>query len=273
MYVRTDCSSCEHKRWEDNWSSKLERARTFLAELIEKHMPGVNEISALVKELDDLYYMASWDARNMASHAFKKSVARVDISDHSIARSPLTQEVRPEDVVDPKEKEKKWTDMDENDNDGDYIASTDPIHPVSTDYSHPLDDDDGSWILQHISPGATEISGDGEVALDFDQDGWSWNNDDSENSVSMIAACQEEDTMPTVDSNHLITWEPEAEMSSMATDITMDGLSIREKLEKEQIELIIEAFWTVVDKSTDTDQQLQPCPLRLPYKSTHQYSG
>ncbi|KAI4653603.1 hypothetical protein J4E93_001369 [Alternaria ventricosa] len=239
------------------------RARLFLAKLTEKRMPGVDEISTLVRELDEQYYVASWDARNMQipSHSFKKSVARVSITYHQTARSPLTQEVRPEDVVDPKKHMKDWTEMDEDDYDGDYVASTDPIHPVSTDYSHPLDDDDGSWILNHFSPEEMEsAAGD----LNFDQSGWSWDNNDNVNDsdsdsekggTPMIAKSQEENTTSQTGDDDLTAWGPEASASSMLSKISMDGLSVEQKRAKEQKELIIDAFWVVVNESTEPQRQ------------------
>ncbi|KAH6878218.1 hypothetical protein BKA58DRAFT_90911 [Alternaria rosae] len=261
VYVQTDCSSCEHKLWESNRESKLGRARSFLAKLTEKRMPGVDEISTIVRELDEQYYMASWDARNMQIplHSFKKSVARVSITDHQTARSPLAQEVRPEDVVDPKNHVKDWTEMDENDYDGDYIASTDPIHPVSTDYSHPLDDDDGSWILNHFSPEEMETEA---ADLDFDQNGWSWDNNDHSNDkdsdkgrIPLLAKSQEENTTSQIGRNDLIAWGPEASASSMLLKISMDGLSMEQKHAKEQKELITGAFWVVVNEFTELQRQ------------------
>jgi len=224
-------------------------------------MYGVEDITALVKGLEEQYYVASWDARNMQipSHAFKKSVARVSITYHQTARSPLTLEVRPEDVVDPKKHNKDWTEMDANDYDGDYIASTDPIHPVSTDYSHPLDDDDGSWIFNHFSPEEMEpTAGD----LDFDQNGWSWddsehaNDDDSEKGeIRVVAKSQEENTTSQIGHNDLIAWGPEASASSKLWEISMDGLSMEQKHAKKQKELIIDAFWVVVNESKEPQRQ------------------
>ncbi|KAI4629795.1 uncharacterized protein J4E87_002982 [Alternaria ethzedia] len=225
-----------------------------MAKLIEKRMAGVDEISTLVRELDEQYYVASWDARNMqiSSHAFKKSVART-------ARSPLTQEVRPEDVVDPKKHNKDWTEMDANDYDGDYIASTDPIHPVSTDYSHPLDDDDGSWIFNHFSPEEMEpTAGD----LDFDQNGWSWDNSDHANDsdsekggIRVVAKSQEENTTSQIGDNDLIAWGPEASASSKLSKISMDGLSMEQRHAEEQRKIIIDAFWIVVNEPTESQRQ------------------
>jgi len=261
VYVQTDCSPCEHKLWESNWECKLGRARAFLIKLTEKQMHGVEDITALVKELEEQYYVASWDARNMQipSHAFKKSVSRVSITYHQTARSPLTQEVRPEDVVDPKKHNKDWTEMDANDYDGDYIASTDPIHPVSTDYSHPLDDDDGSWIFNHFSPEEMEpTAGD----LDFDQNGWSWDNSDNatdndseKGGIRVVARSQEENTTSQIGDNDLIAWGPEASASSKLSRISMNGFSMEQKHAEEQRKIIIDAFWVVVNEPTEPQRQ------------------
>jgi len=261
VYVQTDCSSCEHKLWESNWESKLGRARAFLIKLTEKQRHGVEDITALVKELEEQYYVASWDARNMQipSHAFKKSVARVSITYHQTARSPLTQEVRPENVVDPKKHNKDWTEMGANDYDGDYIASTDPIHPVSTDYSHPLDDDDGSWIFNHFTPEEMEpTAGD----LDFDQNSWSWDdsdhandNDSEKGGIRVVDKSQEENTTSHNGDNDLIAWGPEASVSSELWKISMDGLSMEQKHAEEQRKIIIDAFWVVVNERTEPQRQ------------------
>jgi hypothetical protein len=221
-------------------------------------MPGLNEISTLVKELEEQHYVASWEARNMQipPHAFKKSVARVGISDHQTAPSPLKQEVRPEEVVDSrKEHVKDWTEMNEDDYDGDYVASTDPIHPVNTDYSHPLDDDDGSWILNHFSP-EEMVSPVGD--LDFDQNSWSWDDNDNDSNKginSMLAASQEENTTSQIGDNDLLAWGPEATIPSISTDISMRCSDIKERLGREQKELIIETFWSVVNECVQIKEQ------------------
>lgn len=266
VYIQTDCSPCEHRIWESNWESKLERARTFLAKLIEKRMRGVDEISTLVRELNEQYHVACWDARNMPLHAFKKSVARVNVSDHKTARSPLIQEVRPEDVVDPKERMKDWSEMDENDYDGDYIASTDPIHPVSTDYSHPFDDDDGSWILNHFSQEEMDASSNGDVVLDFDHDGWSWDNNDNEKSTTTtFNTTQEDDPTTRISNDNLIPWNPEATTPPTLTETSTKDLHIKEKLKQEHTELIIKAFALFVHSSTNSKS---PQPEHLPENIT-----
>jgi len=231
LNIQSDCSSCEHRTWESGWISKLARAATFLAKLREKRLPGANEVSALVEDLETKYQAASWDARHMASHAFKKSVTRVGVTHHTTARSPLQQELHPEDVVDAGRK-KQWTDMKEQDYDGGYIASTDPIHPVHTDYSHPWDDDNGAWILNHLS--AEELASQNEdVSLDLDHHHWNWDTDAHANNFSSEPAHWSTGTNALIASSSLAQAHEEA---------------VRE----DQIQQVIQAFWEVVNNTANT---------------------
>jgi hypothetical protein len=151
----------------------------FLTIFHQRAMPGVEEIAVLVESLEAEYAIASWHTRTMFAHASRPSVTRVKHSWHEKAASKLPQEVRPEDIIENKAKE--WTEMDDHDYDGNYEASTDPIHPVSTDYSHPLDDDDGAWILQHLSDIDVAYA-DNSAGFDVESGhGWSW---DEDNNVS-----------------------------------------------------------------------------------------
>ncbi|EAT78810.2 hypothetical protein SNOG_13786 [Parastagonospora nodorum SN15] len=191
IYLQIECDRCQHTAWEDTWKLKLERANAFLAKLQQRDMTGFEEVAALVKDLDAEYATASWNTRTMFAHGPKPSVTRVKHSYYEKAASKLPQEVRPEDVVVKADKE--WTEMDDLDYDGNYEASTDPVHPVSTDYSHPLDDDDGAWILEHLSEAGVVQTPDA-INLDFENGhGWSWGEDNSDPEVQTSAdAWQEE---------------------------------------------------------------------------------
>lgn len=219
-------------------------------------MPGVQEVAALVKGLEAEYATASWNTRTMFAHGPKPSVARVKHSYYEKAASKLPQEVRPEDIVDKTEKE--WTEMEDHDYDGNYDASTDPVHPVSTDYFHPLDDDDGAWILEHLSgAGAVEMA-DGDN-LDFENGhGWSWGEDNSDPEAQSSAdAWQEEVAKPfegtrsshstEKSDNTLTTWGPEANGPVSTAIIQLNGLTRREEERKARIEQVIAKYWSVVN--------------------------
>jgi hypothetical protein len=59
IYLRIQCGPCQHTTWEAEWKLKLERANTFLTKLRQRNLPGVEEITALVKELEAEYTTAS----------------------------------------------------------------------------------------------------------------------------------------------------------------------------------------------------------------------
>ncbi|KAF2027607.1 hypothetical protein EK21DRAFT_71615 [Setomelanomma holmii] len=177
IHLGVECGPCQHRAWEGAWKLTLERANKFLEKVQQRDMPGVTEIGALVKELEVKYASASWDTRNMFAPEVKPKVSRVKHSWYEKLPSPLPHEVLPEDVVDFKAKQ--WHEMDEHDYDGNYVASTDPVHPVTTDYSHPLDDDDGSWILQHISLEEVQAAASDEW-MDFNKGSqWTWDDSDT----------------------------------------------------------------------------------------------
>ncbi|CAO2651627.1 Nn.00g041970.m01.CDS01 [Neocucurbitaria sp. VM-36] len=234
----------------------------------EHSMPGMEEVGGLVTELENQYTMDSWEARNMFAQARKSSVARVAISEYRRAASPLVQEVRPEDVV-VADRRKEWADMDENDYDGNYVASTDPIHPVNTDYSHPWDDDVGSWVLNHLSPEELEAPSP-DTIVDLDKSSWSWEDAcPPEETKSKPTAMTRKEKNPVIvndqlmadrdsreDVECLVAWGPEAKATSSTGQINMDDVK-REDVRKGRIKEVIDAFWTTVNADLSVEQPRQ----------------
>jgi hypothetical protein len=259
-----DCDRCQHIAWEDAWKLKLERANTFFAKLQQRDLPGVEEIAALVKELEEEYVTASWNTRTMFAHGPKPSISRVKHQYYEKAASKLPHEVRPEDVVEKTEKE--WTEMDDLDYDGDYEASTDPIHPVSTDYLHPLDDDDGAWILQHLAEadGAELHAND----VDFNNGhGWTWVEDECTSNAQSNMNAWPEATMDQADEmisirsaanteTTLMAWGPEADASISIGKVHLNGRGKGDQ-DKEKTEELIKSFWSIVNHiGSISEQQL-----------------
>ncbi len=97
--------------------------------------------------------------------------------------SLLINEVLPADLdTYPGDAKKNWFDMKEDEYNGDYVASTDPLHPVCTEYPDLMDESDmsGRWVFQHDDAADEQEdevwSADGEGAFEFDSsaNGWSW---------------------------------------------------------------------------------------------------
>jgi len=266
IYLQIECDRCQHTAWEDAWKLKLERAKTFVAKLQQRDIPGVEEVAALVKELEAEYATASWNTRTMFAHGPKPSVTRVKHTFYKKAASRLPQELRPEDIVDKTDKE--WTEMEGHEYDGNYEASTDPVHPVITDYSHPLDEDDGAWILDHLSEAGVVEMPDGDH-FDFENGhGWSWGEENTDPEPQTTAEkWQEEVAKPAEgtgtgqtaenNDNTLMAWGPEANASLSTATIQLNGMTRREEEHKAKIEQVIATFWSVVNQNVPSTG-LQP---------------
>jgi hypothetical protein len=201
----------------------------------------------------------------MFSHVSKKSVARFSVSDHSRVRSPLLQEVRPEDIP---ERAKEWTRMDEQDYDDDYVASTDPIHPVTTDYSHPLDDDDGKWILKIFSPKKLETQAQAAVAVDFDNHAWSWGENTNDQETNEVTTEWKEENSDDntgqwdTANGGLIAWGPDADVTPTSAVLNMSGLKDEAMIRNDRTQKVVRAFRNAVnnmdDDVNDFQQSLRP---------------
>lgn len=232
-------------------------------------MPGMEEVRGLITELEDQYTLESWETRNIFAPARKPSVTRAAISEYERAPSPLVHEVQPEDIIEA-DGRKEWADMDENDYDGNYCASTDPIHPVDTDYSHPWDDDDGSWVLNHLSPEELEAPSP-DIIVDLDRSSWSWGNAcSSEGTKSTLTAMKQKGKGHVSDNEQqmadrdlgkdvecLVAWGPEANATSSTRQINMDSISRAVDARTGRVEEVINAFWTTVNATSNGEQQVQ----------------
>jgi hypothetical protein len=268
IYLRIECGPCQHKTWEDEWRLKLERANTFLTKLHQHNLPGVEAVTALVKELEAEYATASWDTRNMFAHAPKPSVTRVQYSHYERKASKLPQEVRPEDIVDKRTKE--WAEMELHEYDDNYEASTDPIHPVSTDYSHPLDDDDGAWILQHLSP--EDVAGTQfDSGLDFNNTDHGWNWDGNSSNLEIEEAKDEWQPQDTILDHEetgkhpsdetgtgLVARGPDTLVSSAATTFISTATTAQDEDDRARVAQVIETFWSVVNHNIAAEDHPAP---------------
>jgi hypothetical protein len=259
IVFQVPCCKCQHKEWERTWHVNRKTARSFLDKLTEKNLPGVYEIRVLVEQLEARYKQESW---NLSFFGPKPSVGRVNYSEYRRAISPLPQIVRPQDIVDSQIK--AWVDMDDNDYDPDYIASTDPIHLVSTDYSHPLDGDDGSWIAQQFSPEDLEAP-QGHSGIDFLNDNpWGENTVGNTQGIAHgdIESTEQDTKEPedapeqhipegvAFDDAKLFAWGPEAGAHSSLSKVQLDSTSTGTAEEQEEKVLqVIQAFWSLVDRS------------------------
>lgn len=244
----------------------------------------MGEVARLVEELEKEYAQAAWDSRNSFAHSTRRCISRVAVgSTYQYTRSPLKQECLAEDVVEPV-KEKEWAEMEEEEYDGDYVASTDPMHPVSTEYTHPLDDDDGGWIVEFLISGGEGETQSVEEVGNLEASPWSWGDGESGDGTAAVevgndktekARCDSAVSLPGDDayqtgSQTLMAWGPEADEKSSSGEVTMSGLATLD----DRIAATIQAFWAVVNDISGPPAQLQQRltssgPPSSDYRSQH----
>ncbi|KAF2477396.1 uncharacterized protein BDR25DRAFT_364186 [Lindgomyces ingoldianus] len=95
----TACGSCLRQEWEAPWISKLNKAKTFLARLIEKDLPGQYSVAEHIEQISKDYDAAAWKIRDHFP-SDKVSIQRASMGQKVNKKSPLSNEVQPEEVLD-----------------------------------------------------------------------------------------------------------------------------------------------------------------------------
>ncbi|KAF1917260.1 hypothetical protein BDU57DRAFT_536966 [Ampelomyces quisqualis] len=268
--LRMDCGACQHQAWEDAWKLKLARARCFLAKTQQKDMPGTEEIAKLVNDLEEVYTTESWKAGNTFANVPKPRIPRVQHTRYQKKSSNLRQEVAPDDVVE-KTADKDWSELNAEDYDGDYVASTDPLHPVNTTY-------DTLWGQGY--PGrcdddqAAESEGYDGGTWNENDSGWDWGDESSEQKNTHEEWHTEDATPDTNLDNpiprtthkphtppHLPAHRTETEQSTSSTTLQPHNASPSQDQppHAQRILQTIHTFWSVVNA-----HPTPPAPLHQP---------
>ena len=234
----------------------------------------MQEIAILLHTLEDEYTSASWTARHVfAPPPSRSRIPRVPSTDFKRISSPLVQEVQPDDVV-LRPPSKQWIDMDHDDYDGDYVASTDPLHPVCTEYVDLMghDTDDDSWVGNHLAL-ADEI---GSLSVDdgVDVNGtkwvWSEEKDDTGGARNCFEGIEERGSdyvsgrvselldptslaaMPDIMPGHLNAASP----PPLGQETCSDELEDEQIILAAQVRQAVEAFWKAVNGDASVGRQL-----------------
>lgn len=244
-----NCGPCQHQAFEDAWKHKLRLAEAFLEKLKEKDFPGVQEVAALVEQLKDEFNTATWDTRALFPHAHKERTVRVSLGHFEKTPSPLRREVLPEDIPEPPEV--IGPDHPDYEYDWDYVASTDPIHPVDTDYAHPLDEVDPGWMLNHLSPEEFEQCGEG-VGFDANEANTAWISSLGEPNIGSTDWGEDtsdwapETAAPSrsnIDPNQALERSTRATPANSQIEICTQD----KHLVAESVEMVIHEFWSLVN--------------------------
>lgn len=240
-----NCGPCQHQTFEDGWKRKLSMAELFLKKLRERQHPGVQEVTALVEQLKDEFNTSTWDTRVLFPHAHKERAVRVTLGYFEKMPSPLRNEVLPEDIPEP-------TDVigpehPDYEYDWDYVASTDPIHPVDTNYAHPFDEVDPSWMLNHLSPEEFEQCGEG-VGFDINEANTAWA--DSLEDLNLSSTDWGEDTVQWTEpapSNIDLSQASKRPTRATASKSHIKTCTQDEHLLAERADMVIHEFWRLVN--------------------------
>jgi hypothetical protein len=249
----------------------LDRAIAFRDRL--KGLPGAEEVARLVKDLEQEYENAAWDINKMFPDARSQNVGRVPCMPEKTKElrrmrmaSLLKHEVQPHEVVLTEEKhESGWIDNGD-DNLEDFVASTDPVHPVCTDYTHPLDNDDGSWMLEHFTAEELRSSAaDNDFVTDHSLNNWGWGNetaaaeaiDETNTARNSEGTPWNGDTTDASDTTKLTPWGPDANTCASSAQLGLNGIRTAQDENNTVIEETIKAFWRVVNSLPQVDADNQ----------------
>lgn len=258
--IPTDCGPCQHQSFENRWKRKLSLARNFLETIREKNFPGVTEVAVLVEQLEQEFDTASWGSRALFPHLHGEKKERINLGYFEKKPSPLRCEVRPEDVCEPEES--MHPDHPDYEFDWDYVASTDPLRPVDTNYAHPTDDMDHNWMPDDLTSEEGEKSGTegGFDASDMERK-WtdnleephaftlSWGDDGSDWDLNITV---------TASPPHNTLWAADPEAHAIATTTRNDLTSDNETVRQARVDMIIHEFWTLVNEEDPCDQSREP---------------
>jgi len=249
-----NCGECEQTEWEDAWRERLDRARRFLAGLAG--LPGRDQVLEEIKNLESEYSRDAWNLRQKFPPIHKKLIGRV-APGGARGTSKLRIELQPEEIsLDGK------TNEIEAEEDEDTLESTDPFHPITLDYSHPLDNSDNSWVEEYLAQKEAEIPQAPNMGFEPEPDTWSfWNKHISEDHLDNGTNT---DGPGVSHAPSLMAWGLDAENPASSNSIGMNGLRTEDsKPTGEQVEDVLRAFWNAVNGSaTQPQNTLQSEGLR-----------
>lgn len=182
------CSVCSREVWTSRWQSRLERAERFYNGMVERKLPGAEHVSHLVQQLNKDYDFETWKLKDTLPPDEREKPKRVVPAATSWSKppsSPLKREVLPEEVVLPVVPEA----VDYGDDD-DYVRSTDPLHPVSTNYEIISAGIDDAYLETLLAGDTGEIAGDEQDEHVSFGTAWDWNDEaqDPTDSVEEAAS-------------------------------------------------------------------------------------
>ncbi|OAK97030.1 hypothetical protein IQ06DRAFT_338335 [Phaeosphaeriaceae sp. SRC1lsM3a] len=283
LYLRIPCNACNHVIWTAEWESKLLRATTYSASMRDEDSSAetVQTVEALINDLKARKVSEEWEMRNSLTMLPTRPISRVWHKLFSRAASPLKDEVRPEDVREGAKSWKDWSEMREEDYDDDYVASMDPIHPVTTDYRFPGEGEEDEWVEEYLADGVVEGGEDqGDKGSErSDTGGWDWGDGDGDGGQGIVQREEwgEEGIVPTKENGSQVGSNGETDLElinktepSLPTIPKNPASTPANQIAKPDLDAIIANFWSHVNPTTTSNPYL---PNTAPPTSSSSYSS
>ncbi|KAF2875337.1 hypothetical protein BDV95DRAFT_538971 [Massariosphaeria phaeospora] len=253
-----DCGACQQARSEDQYLAKIKRGNDFREDLVKTRQPGVKEVSRLIEQLQNTHDATTcWGSHRFYPSNSRKAIERVPAGARVVQKSPLSQEVYPEDIV-IKEPLKE----DHDDGDEDYVRSTDPLHPIDTNYAHPLDDGDMSWLAEHLSPEELASSGSSDGGFVLGSSGWGWDAESDGRAAHSTDDCTNDGDGQ--DASFLTAWGPDWQGTPTSAVFGMDGLlPPTDDDHSAAIAETVKHFWEIINAEPGQAPLPTPSPLDL----------
>ncbi|KAF9737560.1 hypothetical protein PMIN01_05339 [Paraphaeosphaeria minitans] len=229
------CSKCSREAWVSRWQARLEKARCFHNELVKGELPGAPAVFKLIEQLEMEYELKAWELDRTVPHGDKVKIRRVSpakVGWSKLPSSPLEREVQPEEVVLPGTTEPVY-----DGDDDDWVRSTDPLHPIDTNYELRYAGIDDDYLKLLLGEEPVEVAEPDQDNPDILATSWEWNDgvqDPADGDMEQLPACGQT-----------------TEDATSSSGIGIHGLRTQEDTQRDHIQEVIKAFWDVVNIADD----------------------
>ncbi|KAL5416639.1 hypothetical protein PMIN04_008076 [Paraphaeosphaeria minitans] len=189
------------------------------------------------------YELKAWELDRTVPHGDKVKIRRVSpakVGWSKLPSSPLEREVQPEEVVLPGTTEPVY-----DGDDDDWVRSTDPLHPIDTNYELRYAGIDDDYLKLLLGEEPVEVAEPDQDNPDILATSWEW-NDGVQDPADGV-----EQQGPSSDMEQLPACGQTTEDATSSSGIGIHGLRTQEDTQRDHIEEVIKAFWDVVNIADD----------------------
>jgi hypothetical protein len=185
---------------------------------------------------------------------------RVSLGQFHKALSPLSGEVLPDEIPDPVEV--IGPDHPDYVYNYDYVASTDPVHPVDTNYAQPFDEVDPAWMLNRLSPEEFEQSGEG-IGFDANEADMLWGNGPEGVNAELADWVKDTPGWTAEAAGFVPSLAPGDAPRTAAVERQIEVCAEDDDFILERVDMVIQCYWKVINGNTASDQVSQTAMSNL----------